>query len=135
MTAMIDSNVIIGVWIGNLPARQLLQQAIAREALSISPIVFTELFAHPGMTEDALIEFISQTNISVAAISHEVFALAGKKFAAFAERRRKALGGGPRRIAADFIIGAHAVHTSTMLLTLDDTFFRRNFPELRLMKM
>ncbi len=46
--------------------------------------------------------------------------------------RRKVLGEDPRRVAADFIIGAHAATVASALITLDTGFYARNFPELEL---
>lgn len=39
----------------------------------------------------------------------------------------------PRRILADFLIGAHALHSGYRLLTLDDRFYRTAFPRLSLL--
>ena len=46
--------------------------------------------------------------------------------------RRKVTGEGPRRIAADFLIGAHAATVASALITMDAGFYARNFPELEL---
>ena len=41
----------------------------------------------------------------------------------------------PRRILADFLIGAHALQNGYGLLTLDERFFHAAFPHLSLMKV
>jgi predicted nucleic acid-binding protein len=62
-------------------------------------------------------------------LAERVWLNAGVRFAAYAQRRRKAHAGAPRRILADFLIGTHAIDVGA-LITYDD-FFRSNFPELR----
>ncbi len=48
--------------------------------------------------------------------------------------RRYRAGGGPRdRIAADFLIGAHALVAADRLLTRDCGFYRRYFTALRVL--
>jgi predicted nucleic acid-binding protein len=49
--------------------------------------------------------------------------------------RRYRAGGGPRiRIAADFLIGAHALVVADRLLTRDHGFYRRYFAGLRVLE-
>ncbi|HWQ69804.1 MAG TPA: hypothetical protein VN494_07610 [Patescibacteria group bacterium] len=48
-------------------------------------------------------------------------------------RRRTHRDPGPRRILADFIIGAHALHNGFRLLTLDDRLYRATFPRLTIL--
>jgi predicted nucleic acid-binding protein len=51
-----------------------------------------------------------------------------------AARRQKQPGdSGPRRILADFVIGAHAVHLASALLTLDRGLYRTAFPKLKIL--
>jgi predicted nucleic acid-binding protein len=42
---------------------------------------------------------------------------------------------GPRRILADFLIGAHACERGYRLLTLDDRLYRAAFPDLALVRV
>jgi predicted nucleic acid-binding protein len=42
---------------------------------------------------------------------------------------------GPRRILADFVIGAHALRRAYALLTLDDRLYRLAFPRLEIMSI
>jgi predicted nucleic acid-binding protein len=63
-------------------------------------------------------------------LNEEVWRLAGRAFQAYASRRRKQRDPGPRRILADFLIGAQAIHLGYDLLTLDDTLYHTAFPSL-----
>lgn len=53
---------------------------------------------------------------------------AGRAFQQYVARRRSQRDSGPRRILADFLIGAHALHRGFRLLTLDDRLYRAAFP-------
>lgn len=59
---------------------------------------------------------------------------AGRAFQAYALRRRSHGDSGPRRILADFVIGAHALDRDYDLLTMDDRLYRAAFPRLRIAK-
>jgi predicted nucleic acid-binding protein len=60
-----------------------------------------------------------------------VWESAALAFRAYAERRRTQAGDpGPRRILADFITGAHALHRASSLLTFDQRIYRAAFPTL-----
>jgi hypothetical protein len=73
------------------------------------------------------------TGISVEFDLDEViWRLAGRAFKAYASRRRKQRDPGPRRILADFLIGAHASHRGYRLLTLDDHLYKTAFSALTL---
>src|SRR5207302_3822625 len=60
---------------------------------------------------------------------------AGRAFQQYVARRRKQLDSGPRRILADFLIGAHALHHGFRLLTLDDRLYRAAFPRLAVLSV
>ncbi len=60
----------------------------------------------------------------------EVWERAGVAFGSYARERRK--GQLPRRLVADFLIGAHAEYHKLALLTFGDTVFRAAFPEVGL---
>ena len=48
-------------------------------------------------------------------------------------RRKQQGDSGPRRILADFVIGAHAMHLASALLTLDRGLYRVAFPKLKIL--
>jgi predicted nucleic acid-binding protein len=80
-----------------------------------------------------LTAFFEDTGILVDwELDEAVWRMAGLAFKAYAARRRKHGDKGPRRILADFLIGAHAVRRKAPLLTLDDRLYRSVFPNLTL---
>jgi len=65
-----------------------------------------------------------------------VWELAAQRYARYVANRRRSRGGRPRRILADFLIGAQALAQPgtgyvPALATLDAGFFKKYFPELR----
>jgi len=102
-------------------------------ALLISPFVFAELHAYPGATESFIREFLSATGLVVdLRLEETVWTETGKRFALYAVRRRESSPTGPKRLLADFLIGAHALVQADRLLTLDSRRYSQDFPELRL---
>lgn len=111
-----------------------LQEVKRQGALLISPIVFSELHAYPGITNDLVRRTLEKTGIFVdLRLEESVWIEAGVRFARYAARRRPSFGAGPRRLVADFLIGAHALLQADRLLTLDARVYRQDFPELRLL--
>jgi predicted nucleic acid-binding protein len=95
--------------------------------------VYSELLAYPKMTPQNLDRFLGSVWVDVDFdLGRHVWLEAGARFFRNASRRRRSKGGHPRRLLADFIIGAHALHHADRLFTLDATRYRRDFPELRL---
>jgi len=110
-----------------------LLQCKSQGPLIISPFVFAETLARPGVNEPFLRSFLSKTAIHLDhRIDESVWSLAGNRFAQHAKRRREATREGPRRIIADFLIGAHALIHADRIMTFDATVYRQDFPELTL---
>ena len=135
MTTAIDTNVIIALWdrdpaVSN-PAQKALDDALLRGSLVLSGPVFAELMAAPGRTEGFLNKFCNDTGMNVEFdLDEEIWRAAGRAFQAYAARRRKQRDPGPRRILADFLIGAHAFQRGYRLLTLDDHLYQAAFSNL-----
>ena len=90
--------------------------------------------AAPGFTEASLTEFCSATGIVVEwQMTESVWREAGRSFQAYAKRRRRSGDHYPRRILADFLIGAHALVNGYPLLTMDKSIYRAGFPALKLL--
>jgi hypothetical protein len=112
----------------------LLAEARRDGALLISPFVFAELFAYPSMTEALVRRFLDTTGVVVdLRLDERVWTESGLRFARYAARCRQSFGQGPRRVLADFLVGAHALVQADRLLTLDPKVYQQDFPEVRLM--
>src|SRR5580698_9276667 len=114
MTTAIDTNVLVAVWARddalNSVARSALDSALSRGALVVCPPIYAELQALPSRSEAFLDFFFRDTSIAVDwNLGEPVWRAAGRAFGAYAARRKKHGDPGPRRILADFLIGAHAL--------------------------
>ena len=140
MSVALDTNVIVNVVGGTRTAADhalnMLREYGARSSFVISPVVFAELFAHPGWQPDDVTEFLQATAVAVDwNLTETVWRRAGHAFGSYARRRRKDDSrGAPRRLLADFVIGSHALDVGA-LMTGDAEFFRKNFPELRVISV
>lgn len=137
MPIALDTNIVRPVLAGIEPTASGLAALLERynmdEGLVLCAPVYAELLAGPGATVPALEAFLSGTGITVDyVLSPVVWQEAGLAFRSYAERRRASVDTWPRRILADFIIGAHALHHATALMTLNRDDFARAFPSLPL---
>jgi predicted nucleic acid-binding protein len=137
MSVSVDTNVLIALWnpddVLNTAARDALDASLGQGGLVISAPVYSELLAFPSRDESFLDKFLSDTGIRVDwDLGEAIWRTAGLAYKNYSARRRKQ-GEGPRRILADFLIGAHAVHYRMPLLTLDAKLYRSSFPHLRIL--
>ncbi|PYV28639.1 MAG: PIN domain nuclease [Acidobacteria bacterium] len=136
MRTAIDTNIIVALWDKNdalnRAAQSALDAAIGRGALVVPAPVFAELMACPGRSEAFLDEFFRHTGMAVGwDVDEAIWRAAGRAFQDYVARRRKQREPGPRRILADFLIGAYASERGYRLLTLDDRLYRSAFSGLR----
>jgi predicted nucleic acid-binding protein len=95
--------------------------------------VYAELVAHPIAKGNFVDQFLSDTNIAVDfLLDEQIWRETARTFAEYAGRRRESGGGQPKRLLADFIIGAHSMFHTDRLLTLDSGRYVQSFPKLRL---
>jgi predicted nucleic acid-binding protein len=140
MTTAIDTNVLVALWDEddglNSAAEAALDAAFARGELIISGAVFAELLAFPRRTEAFVDRFLKDTAIAVDwTMDESIWRAAGRAFQSYANRRRRHNLGGPRRVLADFLIGAHALERGHSLLTMDDRIYRTSFPALKVVSV
>ncbi|HEX4074272.1 MAG TPA: PIN domain-containing protein [Candidatus Acidoferrales bacterium] len=119
----------------NSRARSALDKALARGRLVTAAPVFAELLASPARSEAFVDYFLKETAIAVEwDIDERIWRSAGRAFQGYVTQRTKQRNGGPRRILADFVIGAHALRRGYRLLTLDDRLYRAAFPTLSIVR-
>jgi hypothetical protein len=140
MTTAIDTNVIVALWDRdtglNSAAQSALDAALGRGGLIIAAPVFAELLACPGRDQAFLDMFFQDAGIAIDwNLDEATWRTAGRAFQAYAARRRRQGEPGPRRILADFVIGAHALQKGYYLLTLDDRLYQAAFPGLKIVSI
>jgi hypothetical protein len=110
-------------------------QKVSQTDLVIAPVVFAELTAIPGADEALIAAFLKATHVAVEwDISEAIWREAARAYRDYAGRRRSQKGdSGPRRILADFVIGAHALEREAGLLTYDKHLYQSAFPKLKLL--
>ena len=135
MTTALDTNVVVAYWGPdpslNLAVQAALESAFGHGNVTVAAPVFAELIAAPGRTENFVNGFFEDTGIVVDwDLGEAIWRSASRAFRGYAERRRKHRDLSPRRILADFLIGAHAAAHGHRLLTLDERLYRAAFPTL-----
>lgn len=136
MKVAVDTNVFVRLLSGDeetvLIVQKALEAAAGRGRISVSPAVYAELAA--GRNHEVVDDFFSAKGIEVDWHQEaEVWREAGARYGRYARDRRRQRGDqGPRRILADFLIGAHALRLAGTLLTSDTGIFAGYFPELRI---
>ena len=140
MTTALDSNVLIAFWDADNTLNSLAQSALTaswnRGKLVVAAPVYAELLAFPSRTESFLDTFLKETGIAIEwEMDETIWRTAGRAFQIYAAQRRKGKGSGPRRILADFLIGAHALRNGYTLLTLDARLYKTAFPRLTIINV
>jgi predicted nucleic acid-binding protein len=134
MRTAIDSSVILDVLIADPAHAQSSETALRRAAqegaLVLGECVLAEIT--PAFRSPAeVIEFLADWNVEFLPSTRESAVLAGEMFQTYLRRRAKS---GPRRLVADFLIGAHAKLLADRLLARDRGYFRDYFKGLSLME-
>ncbi|MFN0070854.1 MAG: type II toxin-antitoxin system VapC family toxin [Chloroflexota bacterium] len=152
MITAVDTNILIEYRAAgsdrSVHARALLKAASGEGLVIICEIVYVELSAaYPERAQ--LDRFLSDLEISIWRTDTRALALAGRSWMSYAQRRPRSLTcpacGAvqavqchqcgeqlkPRQhVAADFMVGAHAVTYADQLLSRDAAVYRSYFPDL-----
>jgi Predicted nucleic acid-binding protein, contains PIN domain len=140
MTTAIDTNVLVALWDRSSALNKIAQSALDSSmksgALVVAGPVYSELMAAPGRDERFLDLFLRDTGVAVDwDLDQATWRSAGRAYQVYAADRRQQRDAGPRRILADFLIGAHALRKGFRLLTLDDRIYRKAFPGLSIVRI
>jgi predicted nucleic acid-binding protein len=135
VTTALDTNVLSALWNADEAVNRIAARALENVQKSgkivICGVVYAELLAAAGRTEVFVDQFCEQAGISVEwELEEKIWRAAGVAFQGYAARRKKHRGSEPRRLLADFVIGAHALESGYRLLTADSGMYRASFPRL-----
>ena len=137
MITALDSNILSAIFSREpMPLRIAVALDAEREdhQLVISPIVYSELLAHPAVEESYVLAFLSRNGVSIDfRFSDSVWTECGRRFSQYAIRRRISSGDEPKRFLADFFVGSHALLHADRLMTMDPKRYRQDFAEVPLL--
>jgi hypothetical protein len=101
--------------------------------LVVSGPVYAELMAGPFREESHLDMFFMDTGVGIDWIMGEdIWREAGRAYLGYVQRRKECGAEPPRRILADYLIGAHALVRGYCLLTTDGRHYKAAFPTLHI---
>jgi predicted nucleic acid-binding protein len=136
MKTALDTNIISAIWMGEPSAPKVasaLTEAKGRGSLIVSAPAYAECLANPVYSVDQIRGFFETAAIALdLQMRNSVWTEAGLRFRQYANRRKLVAAEQPRRILADFLIGAHALLQADCLMTMDVRYYRTHFPELQL---
>lgn len=155
MKAAVDSNILFDLLIGEPPARRAAAQVLSSAATAgpvvLCPVVHSELAA--GFEDQQTLEhFLADLGLEFEGFTHGAVWEAGRAWRIYTRRRERRFRC-PRcgsvtsikcphcgttvvwrqHMIADFLIGAHAVTQTDLLITRDIGYYRTYFPELKLL--
>lgn len=129
MITALDTNVLLDVFLGDREhgdaSRQALAQCMADGALVACEVVWTEVATFFPDARDAA-GALDRLGVRFVAMDEAAALEAARRWA----RSRSNAPALARRVAADYLIGAHALHHADRLLSRDRGFYGRAFKGL-----
>ena len=130
----LDTNVLVTIWqdqSGASALSNLLLDLRVHGQMVVCAPVWVELCGVPGLRPAEVSRLLGELDVAVEFdIPKPAWEAAATAYSTYVRRRRDAGGGSPRRLMADFLIGAHGMMACQRLVTADAAFYRRSFPGL-----
>ena len=129
MITAIDTNILIDILepcpIFGIASKNLLKQALAEGSVVACDVVWAEVTTAYGDKQEKLLQILNGLGVTFSPLTKEAAEEAAKGWLKY----RKS-GGTRKRIAADFLIGGHALIQCDRLLTRDQGVFASVFNSL-----
>jgi len=129
MITAVDTNILIDILEPDptygSASKEALKRCLLEGVVVACEVVWAEVSVVYAEAQDVLVEVLKQMGIQFSAMSLEASLMAARCWFEYLKR-----GGGRKRIAADFLIGGHALVQCDRLLTRDKGFYREHFKGL-----
>ena len=156
MITAVDTNILLDILLADkkyfADSKNLIDTYIEQGQLIISEVVYAELSSQ-FTSESELKYFLSSTAIKLVHSNEKTLALSGEMWKGYSKRRKKQLQCSEcgkfatvhcgncnniitsrQRMVSDFMIGAHALIHSNLLLSRDRGFYKAYFKDLDVRK-
>jgi len=132
MITAVDTNIFIDILepdpIHGPPSKEMLKQCLREGTVVACEVVWAEAATAFGHDQEKLIEVLQSMGVEYLSMNLDAALAAAERWY---EYRKK--GGKKDRIAADFLIGGHALIQCDRLLTRDRGFYRSYFVSLEVL--
>ena len=132
MITAVDTNILIDILepdpVFGLSSKEALKRCLKDGAVVACEVVWAEVAVAYAEAEEVLVDTLKQMGIQFSPIDLEAALMAARCWAEYLRQGPKR--GRKRRIAADFLIGGHALIQCDRLLTRDKGFYRKYFKDL-----
>jgi hypothetical protein len=132
MITAVDTNILVDILepdpIYGTMSKELFKQCLKEGLVVACDVVWSEVATAYGHAPDELVEALNRMGVKYSAMSLEAALAAAKCWHEYREQ-----GGTRERIAADFLVGGHALIQSDRLLTRDRGFYRNYFTKLQIL--
>ncbi len=135
MITAVDTNILIDIFepdpVFGLSSKEALKLCFQEGVVIACEVVWAEVAVAYAGVQEVLVNTLEQMGIQFSPISLEAALMAAKCWAEYLAQKPKK--DKKKRIAADFLIGGHALVQCDRLLTRDKGFYRKYFKGLKVL--